>query len=163
MSKIFTYKKGGIVGLSFNPDKDVIISITDFANKPLQIQDDIRILALKFDDINDRSLSITERLIANNLRSNYMISKFLFVFNEGWPILPFTPYHAKSIIDFIISTPRSFEKNWHIHCEYGRSRSVSVALFLSNMFPQHELVLARDVSRPNTRVLRMLNKEWGII
>jgi predicted protein tyrosine phosphatase len=163
MSKISTYTKGGISGLTFDKDKDVIISVSDFANKPIITQKDVRALHLNFDDINDNSLSKKEIFVGNRLRTEYMINKFLFIFNEGWPVLPFTPFHAKNIIDFVIATPDAFNKNWHINCEYGRSRSVSVAIFLSQMFPNNEVVLARDVSRPNTRVLRILNKEWGIL
>lgn len=163
MKKIITYTKGGIKDAKLEPKTDVIISLTDYANKPVLFSSEFRTLSLSFDDVNDDTLSKTEQFVANRLTKEKHISRFSFIFNEGWPVMPFTPYHAKEIIRFIEETGSSFEKNWHIHCEYGRSRSVAIALFLSQMFPKNELILMRDVSRPNRRVMRLLNKEWGLI
>lgn len=40
-------------------------------------------------------------------------------------------YHAKEMIDFI---KKNNDKDFVIHCEYGKKRSVAVAVFLKNFY-----------------------------
>lgn len=163
MNIIKTYSKGGISNIQLDKEKDILISIQDFTNKKLKKEFNSKSLDLYFDDINDSTLNRLQVFAANRISKDKHISKYSFLFGKGWPIMPFTPYHASLIIDFIENTPRPYEKNWHIHCEYGRSRSVAIAMFMKILFPKHKIILTRDVSRPNKRVLKLLLKEWGVL
>ena len=161
--KIITHTKGGVVNTRLDPDTDVVISIVDSSNKHPIFNPDLTLLLVEFDDVYDDALGSFERCISNNVKSEFALSMYARLFRSVWPCIPFTPYHARLIVDFARFASRGHEKNWHIHCEYGRSRSVSVAMFLTFLFPKHELVLQRDVARPNPRVYRILCKEYGII
>lgn len=161
--KIITYTKGGISNIKLDPAKDIIISIVDSANKHPSFNQELASLLVAFDDVNDDSLSFFERQISNNIRSEFALNIYSRLFYSAWPCIPFTPHHARIITEFAKFAPSGHEKNWHIHCEYGRSRSVAVAMFLKFLFPKHELILQRDVSRPNPRIYRILCKEYGLI
>lgn len=162
MPFIKTYTKGGLLSETLNPNNDIVISVTDFANKPIKFKNPkVATCHLQFDDMLDISLSKTERFFADRIKILKHIELFHKIFGSGWPYMPFTHYHAEKIIEFTVLRNRDFNKNWHIHCEYGRSRSASLAIFLKQIYPNHELILKRDVSSPNPRVLRILNKHYG--
>lgn len=162
MSFIKTYKKGGISTLTLDPAKDAVISLLNPEDRFSHSWGEVPVLTLHFTDINDSVLSRMEIFKADRARSLADTNKLGITKKGDYPMLPFTPYHADAILNFALNM--GFERNIHIHCEYGRARSVAVAQFLSTfLYPKHELIITRDDSRANTRVYRILSKVHGII
>lgn len=160
--KIITYPKGGISNVALNPKKDVVISIVDPGNKHPEVSTGVSSLKLSFDDINDEALSFVERFFLEHVNNEKRLKLYQALFGGSWGNTPFTKFHAQKVIEFSRFQSRGYEKDWHIHCEYGRSRSVAIAIFLTFLFPKHELCLMRDCSRPNPRVYRILTKAYGV-
>lgn len=118
-------------------------------------------LLVPTDDIFDEQLTFSERIIFDCCKSKrrYEFAKNLCN-KKSWPAIPFTDYHASQIIDF--ARDIGFDKDIYVFCEYGRSRSVTVANFLKQyMFPGYELKLSRNDARINPRIHRILTRVYG--
>mgnify|MGYP003589414328 FL=1 len=145
MKHAFIYSRGKFLELSsdFLKDKAIIRihNVTDYEWYKQETNQE-NCLELFFDDLGESQISFLDKwIIKLNL-------KFKTSNN------PLNLDQAKQIIKFI---EKNNGKDFVIHCEYGRSRSVAVALYLKEYF-QYEIMnkTKEELSHPNTWVSLLL-------
>lgn len=146
-----------------NLDESAFISFRDMGSPKLDLSKfgDAPALSLVVDDLNNDQLSLFERFVFDRCASE----SFQKILNDKqqkqtWPFMPFTPYHANQIITFAKGV--GYSKNIYVFCEYGRSRSVTVASWLKeNLFPGFGLEISREDAVINTRIKSILNRVHG--
>jgi predicted protein tyrosine phosphatase len=157
---IVAYGKGGLELTPFRPDRDALIIMTDPGDPVPRIVSDpglLPVLHLEISDINDELIPWFWKLVSDRCRSKETLQKVKKGLSKDWPTVPFTPLHAKAIIDFAVAI--GFDRNIHVCCNYGRSRSVTVAQFMGNfLFPGYDLRISRVDSRINPRIHTILLK-----
>jgi predicted protein tyrosine phosphatase len=162
---IQTYNRGSLSEMVLNPETDAVISLRDPGDPMTRASGwkDVPTLHLDFSDISHlhidktalgKALKATTEADAEKLRRQLTP-------DNGFPQLPMCTYHARQIEQFIYEQV-GFNRNIHIHCTYGRSRSVAVARFLSTfLYPTHELKIGREDARVNPWVWKVLNLTFG--
>jgi len=130
---IQTYNRGTLSETTLNPNTDAVISLRDPGDPMTRAMGwkGVPVLHLDFSDIchlqvNEGTLqkavkAITEKDVEKLKRQ--------LTPENGFPQTPMCTYHARQIEQFIYEQV-GFKRNIHIHCTYGRSRSVAVAQFL---------------------------------
>lgn len=158
---IIAYGKGGLEFANLDPERDALIFLTDPKDLvPTRVSDPgaLPVLHLEFSDISDTHIPWIWRQVSNHCRTNSSVSFVEKRLSSDWPTIPFSPFHAQLILEFARGI--GFNRNIHICCNYGRSRSVTIAQFLASfMFPGFELRISRTDSRINTRVHKIMIKE----
>lgn len=145
---IFIYSRGKFLELNnqFLSDK-AIIRIHNKKDYDFYKQEKNanNVLELFFDDLGINQLSFLDKINAIfNLNLN----------NVRYPLNKNQALEIKKFVEKFIN-----KKDFVIHCEYGKSRSVALGLFLENKFSYK--IKNKDISElknPNRWVIYMLNK-----
>lgn len=155
---VVAYGKGGLDIQKYNAKTDALIILTDPNDPTPKITIDpsgVPVLHLQFSDISDQHMPWVWRFAADHCKSGRVLNFISKRLSGDWPTIPFTPLHAQAIIDFASNI--GFDRSIHVCCTYGRSRSVTVAQFLTDtLFPGFELRISRHDARINTRIRRIL-------
>lgn len=115
-------------------------------------------IELFFDDLSINNLTWIEKKVANHPQWKKVLK--YNPWNKQNPSYPMDLDQAKLLIDFI-KTHAS--RDFIIHCQYGKSRSVAVAVFIKNHFDGIiENKTEEELQHANTWVLEMLNKIYTI-
>ena len=166
-----TYRINGLfeeLGL-LSSDRDIVIIVRDPfvpAKHSLIIEKlvsaNIPTACLEFSDIDSRHVGRFRCWINRKLSvDDAGIVKF-FKLKKVWPTKMFTRREADDLLDFVVNNA-SADRDIHIACDYARSRSVAIAIFLQRyLFPRYELALSRECSRPNSHVYKTLSESWGV-
>lgn len=152
--KVEVYSKGEVQSMpeDYFIDKKFISINNTFENFIPEVNVAEKLLLL-FNDLDDCQLSSWEYFVFEYSEPvGRMVEKMLKQKNSYYGI-PFLPSQAKKIIDFLDSN----DKDVVIHCEYGRSRSHSVALFLESHM-DYKYTRRPQKGKINERVLRLLEK-----
>lgn len=140
---VFVYSIGAFEQLSHEFKKDKAIIRMHNAKNKLWYEDTQaeNTIWLFFDDIHLGSLSFIEKI-----KTIYLgLDSDLFSINQ-----------AKQAIKFIEANQ---DKDFIVHCEYGRSRSVAFSIFLKEHYGYNIANKTTDeLKKANTLVLHLLNR-----
>lgn len=121
-------------------------------------QDSSTLIQLFFDDLSPDSLSESEKFLAY-----HPLWKKIYQYNPWFNhdvSCPIDLNQAKAVVEFI---KKNKDNDFIIHCEYGKSRSVAVALFIKNHF---DAIIVnkteKECQAANAWVLTILNHVYEI-
>lgn len=157
---IDVYSRGEYENLAESELKDkAIIRIHNSLDKKwYDYQDSLTLIQLFFDDLSPDNLSILEKFLAYHPAWK-KINQYNPWFNSE-ASYPIDLNQAKNLVEFI---KKNKDNDFVIHCQYGRSRSVAVALFIKNHFDG--IITNRtekECQAANVWVLTILNDAYDI-
>jgi predicted protein tyrosine phosphatase len=115
-------------------------------------------IQLFFDDLSINNLTWAEKYMAYHPQWKKILK--YYPWSKQNSSYPLDLNQAKLLIDFI---KMHVSHDFIIHCQYGRSRSVAVAVFIKNHFDGIiENKTEQELQHANTWVLEMLNKIYTI-
>lgn len=142
MKKVYIYSRGEFNSL--NPDflkNKSIIRMHNVNDEKWYDKEHNDGIVLFFNDIKEHELSFWSKFSATFLNKR-----------DAW----FNQSDALKINSFI---KKNLNKDFVIHCEYGKSRSVGVALFLNNNWGYHiENRRSHELRNANGWVIKLLQK-----
>lgn len=149
MKNLYVYSRGKFLELSeeFLYDKAIIRihNIKDIVWYKSSEENPF-VLELFFDDLNEEQLGWLDKLLAKLSLSDK--------FKRNCK--PLTDFQAQLLISFICR--HQGKKDFIIHCEYGKSRSVAVGVFIANKFGYKiKNKTTNELNQANSWVLNRLN------
>lgn len=151
MANIYIYNRGGFEALEkeFLADK-AIIRIHNIKDKDWYSEEQGR-LVLFFNDLDYENLNFAEKMIVNKTPFLSNIFSLLYPNPEY-----FTHDMAAETLSFI---SKNKTKDFVIHCEFGKSRSVAIGKYISKRYKHHVDNRTKDELKVyNTLVYKLLGK-----
>lgn len=157
MSNIYVYSKGEFVNTPLEKLNDkAIIRVYNSRDKDWKDRSDhyLTLLEVFFDDVQLEQLSWHEKI---NLKFP-SIGSFIYLFLNKSESVLFTEQDAQTIIKFI---KKHKDKDFAIQCEYGKSRSIAIALFMKKFFKGYIANKdAEEITHYNEFVYNTLKKTY---
>lgn len=142
MLKVYVFSRGEYISLSedFLIDK-ANIRIHNVRDKDWYDSEVKNGIVMFFNDLRIQDLSFLDRVKAQYLKGDYKY---------------FTKKNCLEILNFIKSNKN---KDIAVHCEYGKSRSVAIALYLKKKF-NYEVMnkTEKELEKANDWMLRLMEK-----